>query len=225
MGAAMNVLWLHAARWSISGSIAVAGALSGHFVVAAAGSFGLFLSAFALAHDAMHGALGLSRKGHDAVLAFAGLFLLQSGHAMRRMHLRHHARPEAADDVEGRGAVVGPFCGLVLGAAQLVSYRLEAWRAGRARDRRWQLGEHVASIALALALVLSGAWVYAAVAFALQLSMPVWASWVPHRAPAWVRRAAAKLAFSHSVMMVNLAYHELHHRRPSVPCDALPSMA
>ena len=70
-----------------------------------------------------------------------------SGHGMRKLHLRHHARPLAADDIEGEGATVPALKALALGATNAVRYR----REGCAAAGRTAVLENAVAVALTLA--------------------------------------------------------------------------
>jgi beta-carotene hydroxylase len=52
--------------------------------------FALFVSIVTSAHDAVHGSLGLSKRGTEWALFALGALVLESGHAYRLTHLRHH---------------------------------------------------------------------------------------------------------------------------------------
>lgn len=199
-----------------------------HPLLAVAASAALFFGAFALMHDAAHGALGLPRAVNEVVLSVAGALLLMSGHALRRTHLIHHRATLCPDDLEGAPAL------LPLWRAALASPRAALALRGRAFDgagragRRWQVGETLVDVLLASACVASGSpalWAFVAVALSLQLSMGLWAAYVPHNAPAWLVAVARRLAPLGSPTFLSLAYHDLHHRIPAVPCAALPRFA
>jgi fatty acid desaturase len=193
-----------------------------------AGAALLFLEAFAFMHDLAHGALLLPRRANEIALALAGGMLLMSGHALRRMHLIHHARTLTADDVEGlpaRGSFLRALAG---GPRATVALRLHAFRGAGRRGRRWQALETAAGVAAGAAFLASGRVplvIYALVAIAAQATMSVWAAHVPHNAPAWLTGLAARFAWTGSPTMLSLAYHELHHARPEVPCRHLDTAA
>ena len=185
-----------------------------------------WLAAFLWAHDLYHGRLGLSRRGRDLALAIAGQIMLQSGHAVRVLHLRHHARPGAPDDLEGRAVAIPLRRTLVSLPALLVVTRVEAYRAGDARSRCWQLFEGALNVAAGAALLATpGGRGYVLVALALQATAPIWAGLLPHRAPSWLVRGARALAFTRSAILAALAFHELHHDAPHVPSARLRLMA
>lgn len=217
-------LSLHLARISLAALGLALAAFHESSALGAGTSIALFFAAFALMHDAAHGALRLPRRANEIALAASGSLMLMSGHALRLMHLRHHARPLAESDLEGfparlslsRAALTAPLTSFAL--------RLEALRSAGSRGRRVQLAESAGN-ALALALLLASqnpALIAAAlVAVALQLFMGLWAAHIPHNAPAWLLAAARRLAFTRSPVALSLAFHVLHHLRPSIPCGRL----
>lgn len=218
----------HLGRLAISGLGIAAGAKLGCLPLVVFASGALFLGSFAFMHDVAHGALRLPRRWNEAALALAGGLMLMSGHALRRMHLRHHARTMADDDLEGLPARGGLLGALASGPGDALALRREAFRSAGASGRRWQAIESAVNVAALLALLASGVpalRLYAAVAIAAQLSMSAWASQVPHNAPPWLVRLAQRLAIFGSPSMLSLAYHELHHAHPEVPCSRLGEVA
>jgi len=216
-------LVLHVARLAVSSAALFA---SPCLLLRALASALLFLAAFAFAHDLAHGSLGLPRRLNEIALALAALPMLVSGHGMRLMHLRHHARPLAVDDLEGAGARVSLFRAFVLGPKNMFELRAAAFRAARGRGARaWQIGETTAWIAITAALARffpPAALAHIAIALLLQLTIGVWASHIPHHAPLWTRALAARLARRvHSPTLLSLAFHDLHHRAPKIPCAQL----
>ena len=218
----------HLARLATSTlALALAARLQSTACMAVASAL-LFLEAFAFMHDLAHGSIRLPRWANEVALAFAGALLLMSGHALRRTHLVHHARTLADEDLEGRPARGSFFQALAGGPRAAVALRLHAYRGAGPRGRRWQAVETVVGLALGAVLLGSGRAalvVYALVALVAQATMGVWAAQVPHNAPAWLTRLAARLAWTGSSTMLSLAYHELHHERPGVPCRRLAAEA
>jgi fatty acid desaturase len=199
-------------------------ARGGPLALLVAASAALFFAAFALMHDVSHGALRLPRKANEVALAAAGALLLMSGHALRLMHLRHHARPLADDDIEGAPARLPLFWAIASAPYAALTLRVAAFRAARRQGKLLQLAEtavNAAAIPLAIASGSRALVAYVAVALALQLTMALWAAYIPHNAPRWLVRAAERLAFTGFTTALSLAYHALHHRRPDVPCGRL----
>jgi len=190
-------------------------------LVAVAAYFGWFT----LTHELAHGALRLPRRANELALALAGLCMITSGHGLRLMHLRHHARPLSDGDLEGRSARMPAWRALL--AAPYLSGLLvaTAWRTATARDRRWQRAEYLALAALAVVVLAVGPralQLYLAVGVAAQLLAPFWAGHLPHRTPAWLLGLARRLARAGSMTMRTLVVHDAHHRQPKLPTHALP---
>ena len=215
---------MHLARVGLSAMALAIAARADAILLAAPASVALFFASFALMHDVAHGALGLPRRANEIALAAAGALMLMSGHALRLMHLRHHARPLADGDLEGAPARLSLGRAARCAPIAAIELRVGAFRAAKARGRAWQAAETLLNAACLAWLLASGrpallAW--AASAVALQLSMSVWAAHIPHNAPAWLLGAARSLAFTRSPVALSLAFHELHHRRPDLPCSRL----
>lgn len=221
-------LAIHVARLVAS---ALALALAARVDCAAGMAFAsalLFLESFAFMHDLAHGALLLPRRENELALAFAGALLLMSGHALRRTHLIHHARALADDNLEGLPARGSFFQALAGGPRAAVALRLHAFRGAGRRGQRWQAVETAAGLAITAALLgsrLPPLVVYALVALAAQATMSVWAAHVPHNAPAWLTRLAARFSWTGSPTVLSLAYHALHHAHAEVPCRRLAAAA
>jgi fatty acid desaturase len=191
-------------------------------MVVGAGLF--FLNAFALTHDLMHGALGLPRGVNEVLLSIAGGLLLMSGHALRRSHLVHHARPLADDDLEGRPACGSLAHAIADGPRASLALRVRSFEGAGARGRAWQATETAVNLAALVVLVASGRpapLAYALVALTAQATMGAWAAHVPHNAPAWLTGIAARLTWTGSPTLLSLAHHDLHHARPRIPCRHL----
>jgi fatty acid desaturase len=190
-------------------------------------SAAVFLATFAAQHDLLHGALRVPRALRELLLSAAGAILLMSGHAVRAMHLRHHARIFAADDLEGAIAQMSPIEALLASPVLSIRLRLEALRTVNTRERRFMRAEHALNAATLLALpALFGAAgaLYVATSVALQLTMPIWAGRIPHRPPAWMIACARCFAFTRSPTMLSLAFHELHHEHPRIPTAMLAKL-
>jgi fatty acid desaturase len=203
-------------------------AVTKHPLLQAAGAVAFFLAGFAFTHDLAHGALGLPRRLNEWALALAALTNLVPGHAMRRLHARHHARPLAPDDVEGVGATVSFWQALWLGPRNALRYRREGLVGARGLERSWVLGETLASLVLVAAALVSrepAALTWVATCVALQATMSLWASHLPHRPPAVLVRVAQHLEWTHSAVVASFLHHDAHHRRPQVPCGALLAQA
>jgi fatty acid desaturase len=192
--------------------------------VALAAAMALYLGTFSFTHDTMHGALRLSKRATDFWLFVGGALMGLSGHGMRLLHLRHHARPLAADDIEGAGARLSLLGALCEGPFNIARYRVESFKAANARERRFQIAETLVTVALTVAALLSrsvagAAW--ASVNALMQLTLAAWASNLPHNPPRWLRAVALKFAWTKSPVVLSFAFHHAHHARPKVPCAEL----
>src|SRR5690348_7737693 len=65
-----------------------------------------FLTYGSISHDLVHRNLGLPRWLNEPLLTAIELLAVRSGHAYRVVHLHHHARFPAADDLEGAAAAM-----------------------------------------------------------------------------------------------------------------------
>lgn len=219
-------LLIHGCRLAVCAALTgVVGAI--HPVWAVLPSSALFLAAFAANHDLVHGAVGRSRALRDVLVAIAGALMLTSGHAIRTMHLLHHRRPLANDDVEGETARMPPLAALVAAPAIAVRYRIAALARAGDHDRRWHIAESVANAVTVLAAICAGGALAAHVVVSAVwvLTMPFWAGFVPHRAPPALIAAARRLAFVRSPVILSFAFHADHHARPHVPCRHLAELA
>lgn len=189
-------------------------------------SLGLCFAAFATTHDLIHGHLGLRGRAHHLALSLSGGLLLGSGHATRRGHLHHHARPFAQDDLEARGVKLGFWGALTHAPLDSLALRLSGWAQATPTDRRWQLAEHGLNLlSLGAGLSLGGSAArFVLIALALQLFMPFWAGYLSHKPLPGMIRIARSLAWTTSPAMLSLAFHALHHEHPSVPCAELPAL-
>jgi fatty acid desaturase len=184
----------------------------------------IYLGAFTLTHELAHGALGLSRRRNELALAVAGLCMATSGHALRLMHLRHHADPLGDGDLEGRSARMPAWRALAAAPGLCVLLVVAAWRTATARDRRWQRAEYAVIAALATTALAAGPrplQIYLVAAVAAQALAPFWAGHLPHRTPRWLEAVARRLARAGSMTMRTLVVHDAHHRRPKLPTRQL----
>ncbi len=210
----------HAARHALALALLIAGAH--HAPLALIGALALHLAAFALTHDLAHGALGLPRRWNELALSLASLPMLVAGHGMRLMHLRHHARPLAADDIEGVGATLPLWRAVLAGPMNAAQYRVEAFRM--AVSNPWLIAESLAALVLSALALLSGsiagaAWV--TVNLVMQLTASAWASHLPHRPPRLMLKVAGWLEWTQSAVVSSFLHHERHHQHPAIPCGQL----
>ncbi len=193
-----------------------------------------FIAVVTATHDVVHGTLGLTRRQTDWALFALGATLLESGHAYRSTHLRHHRVFPGLDDPEGDPARRG-IVGAILDGPLFLP-RLWWWAYRRARPRGaerlwlraeagWALGFLVASLALLpitaaplvyALLVIVGSWVY-----------PLLTVHLPHR-----HYGDTPLTQTHTLrgriipsLFLELTYHLEHHLYPEVPSHNLPTLS
>ncbi|MBX7114316.1 MAG: fatty acid desaturase [Myxococcaceae bacterium] len=217
-----HLLIAHGAR--LVTSLTLLALSANHPLLACIAGVLVYLMAFGLNHDLAHGSLGLPRKLNDGLLAVMSVPLLFPSHGMRLLHARHHARPLAADDVEGAGARETFWGALRIGPVNAAACRREAFFATQGRERRWLMVETFAAMAvvtwvLATRNVAGTGWLLAAIA--MQLTASVWASYLGHRLPPRARHLLQKWAWTRSAVLISLAFHDQHHQHPKLPSGAL----
>lgn len=183
---------------------------------------GLYFAAFLVAHDAMHGSLGLGRRTNDLVLAIGGALVGVAGHGARLLHMRHHAHPFSKGDDEGRCGR-GPLVrSIVLGPLYYARSPLAAWKKSPRRQRRWLLLEAVLVAALAASCLASpkGRIVFA-ITVALNSTIGLWGVRLPHEPAPVIARTAERFAWLRWPVLLGVVTHEAHHRSPAVPAFTL----
>jgi fatty acid desaturase len=182
----------------------------------------LFLGFFTLVHDAMHSALGLSRRANALVLGVAAALIGVSGHANRRHHFHHHAHPMEDSDGEtafGERSLLRVLWRGVIGG---LGGPLDSLTNPRALGR--ELAEWALALALSIASFGSGEpalVVYGAVTLALRLSLPLWGGLIPHSPPAWLLALARAFHATYLPMFSALLDHAEHHRFPRLATYSL----
>jgi beta-carotene hydroxylase len=196
--------------------------------------FLIFVAVVTVTHDVVHGSLGLSRRQTEWALFATGAILLESGHAYRATHLRHHRVFPARDDPEGDPARLTLIGAILCGPFFLP--RLWCWAFAQAKSgtaqRNWLLAEAVLAIAVIVtgvilfpltqavllyaALVVVGSWIY-----------PLLTVHLPHR-----HYGDTPLTQTHTLrgrvipaLFLELTYHLEHHLYPEVPSHNLPKLS
>ena len=193
--------------------------------------FLIFVAVVTVTHDVVHGALGLSRRQTDWVLFLTGVVLLESGHAYRITHLRHHRIFPSDDDPEGEPARRTLVQAILSGPLFLPRLWWWAYRNGR-RERTWLIVEAAVPVMVAAAgillwqltpavlwyaaMVIVGSWVY-----------PLLTVHLPHR-----NYGDKPLNQTHTLrgrivpaLFLELTYHLEHHLYPQVPSHHLPELS
>jgi beta-carotene hydroxylase len=196
--------------------------------------FLIFVAVVTVTHDVVHGSLGLSKRQTDWALFFAGGVLLESGHAYRATHLRHHRVFPGPGDPEGDPARL-TLIGAIL-SGPLFLPRLWCWAYAHSKNqgnqRQWLIGEAAWALGVIIAgilllpltrtvfvytaLVIAGSWVY-----------PLLTVHLPHR-----HYGETPLTQTHTLrgriipaLFLELTYHLEHHLYPEVPSHNLPKLS
>ncbi len=196
-----------------------------------------FVAVVTVTHDVVHGTLGLNRRQTDWALFLMGAVLLESGHAYRITHHRHHAEFPADhehDDPEGYPAHISLLGAVLYGPIFLARLWLWAWKqsAGKRGQRAWLLIEG----AIPFGVVVLGAalwnhtpyvlW-YAAQAIVGSWVYPLLTVYLPHK-----DFGDNPLNQTHTLrgriipaIFLELTYHLEHHLYPQVPSHHLKTLA
>ncbi len=196
--------------------------------------FLIFVAVVTVTHDVVHDTLGLSRRGTEWALFAMGAILLESGHAYRATHLRHHLVFPGADDPEGDPARMSFSASLLYGPIFLPRLWIWAYRKSRhgSEQRRWLLAEAAwafggvvigvlltpvtASVLVYVALVIVGSWVY-----------PLLTAHLPHFEYGETPLTQTRTLRGRIVpaLFLELTYHLEHHLYPEVPSHNLPQLS
>ncbi|SIO62414.1 beta-carotene hydroxylase [Singulisphaera sp. GP187] len=196
--------------------------------------FLVFVAVVTVTHDVVHGSLGLSRNQTEWALFAMGAVLLESGHAYRATHLRHHRVFPGPDDPEGDPARWSLVKVVLWGPLFLP--RLWYWSYGRGKPggalRRWL----VAEAAWAFAAPTAGLWllpktpavlVYSTLAIVGSWVYPLLTVHLPHRG-----YGDTPLSQTHTLrgrilpaLFLELTYHLEHHLYPEVPSHNLSELS
>jgi fatty acid desaturase len=198
--------------------------------------FLLFVAVVTVAHDLVHGSIGLGPRATDWALFVVGALVLESGHAYRLSHHQHHRVFPGPDDPEGDPARMSLRGALAHGPLFLPRLWRWAWQKTRHRPRErrwlaaeaaWAIGAALASAALALSgrglaalayvvMVVVGSWIY-----------PLLTVHLPHydygETPLTQTRTLRGRIIP--ALFLELTYHLEHHLYPQVPSHHLASLS
>jgi beta-carotene hydroxylase len=193
--------------------------------------FLIFVRVVTVAHDIVHGSLGLTKRQTEWALFLMGAILLESGHAYRITHRQHHTTFPDDDDPEGYPARIGLLGALVYGPVFIT--RLWLWAFQRRPDQRvWLVTEAAISVSVLLlglalwpsqpavliywVMAIIGSWVY-----------PLLTVYLPHK-----DYGDNPLNQTHTLrgrlipaLFLELTYHLEHHLYPQVPSHNLSKLA
>jgi beta-carotene hydroxylase len=138
--------WMSLVRPFIGVALYIAAAALGLWWLTPILVFLIFVAVVTVTHDVVHGTLGLSRRQTDVALFLMGAVLMESGHAYRITHHRHHTAFPADDedgDPEGYPAHISMLGAILYGPIFLWRLWFWAWQksAGHPGQRAWLLME------------------------------------------------------------------------------------
>src|SRR5262245_54407197 len=112
-----------------------------------------FMAGLRQTHDGFHGKLGVSTRWTHAFLFLFSLLMVIPLHAVRWIHLRHHARPLDEEDVEGMCAGMSWWKALLAGPVFAFRMILVAFVNANPATRIWIAIELTAIVGAAGAAV------------------------------------------------------------------------
>jgi fatty acid desaturase len=220
---------LHPLPWLLA---SWACAEAGLWAAAVPTSFMFFLTALRLNHEAIHRNLGLSVRGHRAVLHALSALMLGSNHAVAANHLRHHAKLGTSADIEGTCGRMNWARVLAYGPLFPIEMHRAAWRDAGPPLRRAMRIDCALNLAAALAALLAAATGVHALLYHLgamavaQCLTAFFAVWITHRGchgEALVARTQRSQLVN--LLTYNMFFHLEHHLFPGVPVKRLGLLA
>jgi len=188
-----------------------------------------FMAGLRQTHDGFHMKLGLPVGCTNAFLFLFSLFMVIPLHAVRWIHLRHHANPLGENDVEGMCAHLSWWKALIVGPYFSVRMVFEALKHARGATRVWILAEMAAILGLiGLASISAWPWLrYQLVVMALGNCLTGFvAVWMVHRGcdpdHTFARTQRSWLI---NALTLNNFFHLEHHLFPAVASCNLPELA
>lgn len=196
--------------------------------------FLIFVAVVTVTHDVVHGSLGLTRRQTEWALFVFGAVLLESGHAYRMTHARHHRVFPGEDDPEGDPARMSFWRAVLHGPLFLP--RLWWWAFQKTNknvgERGWLLAEAAWALAVPAAGVLlwprtPAVLVYVVLAVVGSWSYSLLTVHLPHH-----DYGETPLTQTHTLrgtilpaLFLELTYHLEHHLYPKVPSHNLPELS
>lgn len=194
--------------------------------------FLIFVAVVTVTHDVVHGSLGLSKRQTEWALFIYGTVLLESGHAYRITHHRHHSMFPDDDDPEGYPARMSLLGALLYGPVFLVRLWWWAFNHTAGPQRLWLaiegafptlgvlsgllLWDRTPAVLIYVVQAIVGSWVY-----------PLLTVYLPHR-----DYGETPLTQTHTLrgrlipaLFLELTYHLEHHLYPQVPSHNLARLS
>jgi beta-carotene hydroxylase len=190
-----------------------------------------FITYGSVSHDLVHRNLGLAKRTNDLLLVLIELLALRSGTAYRLVHLHHHRRFPADDDVEGAAAKMSPVGALIEGIRFQI--RIYRWAWKRYPHYRKQLNREGALVGIAyVASILVVPWNVSPFIYVALMTVGAWiipfiTSWIPHdpHGRDEVHQTRAFRGVALKIIAWQHLYHLEHHLYPAVPHHNWPELA
>lgn len=217
---------LHPLPW-----LAISWTLAAHrlYPLALPCSFMFFLTALRLNHEAIHGHLGFTPRGHRLVMHWLSALMLGSNNAVAFNHLQHHRHNGTPADVEGKCGRMRWWQVLAYGPLFPIEMHADAWARGGAALRRYMLVDGASNLAIGgVATALGGpVLIYHLIAVMIAQSMTAFfAVWITHHDcdddGLGARTQRSRLI---NFVTYNMFFHLEHHLFPAVPVKHLARLA
>ncbi len=194
--------------------------------------FLIFVAVVTMTHDVVHGSLGLGPRQTEWALFVFGAVLMESGHAYRATHLRHHRAFPGPDDPEGDPARMTFWGAVRHGPVFLPRLWCWAYRRSRRGQRAWLLAEAGWALAVPVAGIVLWPWtaavlVYAGLVLVGSWVYPLLTVYLPHH-DYWdtpLTQTSSLRGCVIPALFLELTYHLEHHLYPAVPSHHLPELA
>ncbi len=192
-----------------------------------------FVTYGSTSHDLVHKNLRLKRESNEAFLFLIELISIRSGHAYKLVHLHHHKRYPAEDDIEGAASRMTFFGSLIEGLS--FNFKMYAWALKHVKNKRDRTWIYLEGILCTGIIVMSMASYNLTPVFAVYVALMIMGSWIiplitsyiPHtpygtdplsQTRLFRGKVLSLIAFQH-------LYHLEHHLYPAVPHVKWPQLA
>ncbi len=215
---ALPLPWL-AASWALFASP--------YWLLGFPASFMFFLCALRLNHEAIHGNLGLKRRGDRLVLHWLSFLMGSSNNAVAHGHMLHHKHAMGPGDFEGKCGHMTFWEVLRYGPKFPVDINREAWAgSGPAGRRRMAIDWALNGLMIGLGLWVGRFLLLHLMAMVIaQCLTALFAVWITHQGTADSGLAARSQRGVLARLAYLMFYHREHHLFPRVPVRRLPILA
>lgn len=188
-----------------------------------------FMAGLRQTHDGFHAKLGLSVIWTNAFLFLFSLLMAIPLHAVRWIHVRHHANPLGEKDIEGMCATMRWWQALAVGPYFPIRMIVVALARSSSATRIWIVAEMVAILGLiGLAGMTNWGWLwFQLLAMGLGNCLTGFvAVWMVHRGcDRQGMFARTQRSWLINALTLNNFYHMEHHLFPAVASCNLPELA